>query len=227
MGMSAKPVIVEAYVETAAQAVAAVAAGASRLELCGPGEGGLTPAATTLDAVRERALVPIHVMIRPRAGDFVYRELELEEMRLAIGGAKAAGAAGVVLGVLNADGTLDGDRMAALVALARPLRVICHRAFDETPDADAALETLLSLGVDGVLTSGHARTALLGGTTIARHVARAGSRLEVIAGGSVRAPDARTLVEATGVTSVHARGTDAVVIADLVRALRSGSGRRA
>jgi len=215
--------VIEAYVESAAQAEAAVAAGATRLELCGPGEGGLTPSASELDAVRAQSQVPVHVMIRPRAGDFLYDAAEFELMRLAIAAAVGAGADGVVFGVLRADSTIDVPRMAELVALARPLVAVCHRAFDATPDADEARGALLALGMDGVLTSGHAPKAIDGVATLTRHIAavgRSGAPLEVIAGGSVRAENARALVNATGVRAVHARGTDPHVIAELARELR-------
>ena len=211
--------LIEAYVETAEQASAAVAAGADRIELCGPGEGGLTPDVATLDLVRTGSSVPIHAMIRPRSGNFIYDAHELEQMRAAIAHARGAGVAGVVFGVLRGDATLDADRMAELTDLARPMRVVCHRAFDATPRADAALDALLSVGVDGVLTSGHAPTAAEGAALIARHVVRAGTRLEVIAGGTVRAENVRALVEATGVHAVHACATGPAVLPALVTAL--------
>jgi copper homeostasis protein len=136
--------------------------------------------------------------------------------------AVAAGAAGVVFGILRADGRLDEERMAALADAARPLRVICHRAFDATPDADDALEALFAVGAHGVLTSGHAPTALEGVLTLARQVANLAHHarpFEIIAGGGVRAPNVRAILGATGVTSVHARATNAVVIAALRREL--------
>lgn len=215
-------VLVEAYVETLAEAERAVSEGATRLELCGPGEGGLTPSVMVFDAVRAHCAVPVHLMVRPRAGNFVYDAAEFELIRRAIAFARGSGADGVVLGVLRADATLDVERMEELVALARPLRVICHRAFDETPDADAALEQLLALGVHGVLTAGQAPTALGGAAAIARHVRRAGSAgrpFEVIAGGSVRGGTARRIVEESGVGSLHARATAQGVIAEICAAL--------
>jgi copper homeostasis protein len=142
-------------------------------------------------------------------------------MRRGVELAKGAGAAGVVFGILRADGTLDEERMRDLIALGRPLRVVCHRAFDRTPDADAALETLLALGVDLVLTSGHAPTALEGAETLARLVRRAGDALVILAGGTVRAENVAELVAATGVREVHARASDPAVFAALVRAARS------
>lgn len=220
-------VLVEAYVDTLETSCAAVACGAGRLELCGPGEGGLTPSRALIGAVRAaltdegRApmLVPIHVMIRPREGDFHYSVAEYAEMRDGVLMAKEAGVEGVVFGVLHADGTLDVERMRELVALARPMRVGCHRAFDRTPDADAALDTLIALGVDVVLTSGHAPTALEGIGMLSRHVRRAAGRIVILPGGNVRAENAARIVNETGVHEVHARASDDQVFAALVRAV--------
>ncbi len=222
-------VLVEAYVDTLETSCAAVECGAGRLELCGPGEGGVTPSRALIGAVcsalthegRSAVAVPIHVMIRPREGDFHYSAAEFAEMRDGVLMANDAGADGVVLGMLHADGTLDVERMRELVALARPMRVGCHRAFDRTPDADAALDTLIALGVDVVLTSGHAPTALEGTGTLARHVRRAAGRIVILPGGSVRAENVERIVNETGVHEVHARASDAQVFAELVRASRS------
>jgi copper homeostasis protein len=214
--------LIEAYVDSLASARAAEAAGAGRLELCGPGEGGLTPSDDLLRQVMAVSKVPVHAMIRPREGDFVYSDDEIEAMRRSIESAKRAGAAGVVLGVLREDSTIDAERMWELIGRARAMRVGFHRAFDRTPDADVALDTLLQLGVDLVLTSGHAATALEGAATIARHVTRGGDRMTILAGGTVRAANVAALVERTGVREVHARATDAAVFAALVRAARGG-----
>jgi copper homeostasis protein len=212
--------LIEAYVNSEQTARAAELAGADRLELCGPGEGGLTPSPALLEAVLATARIPVHVMIRPREGGFVYTPAELALMREGIEAAKEAGAAGAVFGVLGADGSLDAAVMGELVALARPLRVGCHRAFDRTPDPDAALDTLLGLGVDLVLTSGHASTALEGADVLARHVRRAGERLTVLAGGGVRAENVHAVIAACGVHEVHARALEPEVFAALVRAAR-------
>jgi copper homeostasis protein CutC len=251
------PVLVEAYVETIEAARAAAEAGAGRLELCGPGEGGLTPSEALLDAVLGAVAIPVHVMVRPRAGDFAYSAEEFAAMERTVdalrtraegtandapdGGGASRRIGGVVFGILRADRTLDIERMAALAARARPLRVACHRAFDATPDADAALDQLLALGFDLVLTSGHAPTALEGAATLARHVQRAGEAarrtetslaagaarptampsLTILAGGTVRAGNVRDLLARTGVREVHARATDPAAFAALVRAARS------
>ncbi len=207
--------LVEAYVETDEQAERAIAEGADRLELCGPGEGGLTPALATLGFVARSLKLPTHAMVRPRAGDFVYDRDDFAKMCVAIPRLREHGATGVVLGVLEEDGRLDLPRMRELVALADGMRVVCHRAFDATPDADEALEQLIELGVHEVLTSGHAATALEGAATLKRHVERAAGRIEILAGGGIRPHNVRALVTQTGVQCVHARAFEPHVISGI------------
>jgi copper homeostasis protein len=126
-------------------------------------------------------------------------------MAQAIRAAAAAGAAGVVFGALRFEGTIDGGVMQRLLDAARPLPVTCHKAIDATRDPLEALEALLALGVDRVLTSGGAPSAAAGAATIARMVARAGDALTVMAGGGIRAAGVADLVRRTGVREVHAR----------------------
>jgi len=211
--------LVEAYVETDEQAERAIAEGADRLEVCGPGEGGLTPALATVGWLARSLKFNVHAMVRPRAGDFVYDAEDFEKMRRAIPRLREHGARGVVFGVLLEDGRLDLERMAELVSLSDGLRVVCHRAFDATPDADEALEQLIALGVHEVLTSGHAATALDGAEMLKRHVQRAAGRIEILAGGGVRPHNVRELVTQTGVQRVHARAFDASVIRGIRTAL--------
>src|SRR5437773_991232 len=165
------PILVEACVDSVESALAAARGGAHRIELCASlVEGGTTPSAGTLAVCRARLDIPIFVLIRPRGGDFLYSAAELAVMLEDIGRAKEAGAHGVVTGALRADGEIDADRTRELIAAARPLRVTFHRAFDVCRDAGRALETLIALGVDRVLTSGQAGTAPEGVETIARAV---------------------------------------------------------
>lgn len=114
------------------QCVQAEVAGANRLELCGPGDGGLTPSREVLLETLQKVNIPTHVMIRPRAGDFNYSDAEFEQMLASIAEVKASSATGVVFGVLRPDNTLDLDRMKRLVEASKPLTVVCHKAFDET-----------------------------------------------------------------------------------------------
>lgn len=210
--------LVEAYVDELATAVAAAQHGAGRLELCGLGEGGLTPSPGLLCEVLDAVRIPVHAMVRPRTGDFVYSAGEFAAMREGVAMAKDAGAAGVVFGITHADGTLDVARMAELVTLARPMRVGIHRAFDRAPDPDVALDQVIALGIDVVLTSGHAESAEQGIPTLARLVTRASGRTVILAGGGVRAPNVRRIIRETGVHEVHARASDPEVFAAVVRA---------
>ena len=120
-----------------------------------------------------------------------------------------------------ARGTLDAPRMAELIALARPMRIGVHRAFDRTPDADAALDQLIALGVDVVLAAGHAPTAEEGIATLARLHRRAAGRTTIMPGGGVRAHNVQRIIRETGVHEVHARASEPEVFAALVRASTS------
>jgi len=199
-------VIVEAAVESLDDALAAVAGGADRLELCANlDDGGTTPSAALITAVREKVELPVLVMIRPRGGDFMYSDAELSRMYEDIAMARVLGASGVVLGVLDTFERLDLERSAALVEAAEGLPVTFHRAIDRVARRVVAIDALAALGVARVLTSGGAATASEGTDELRAMVRRAGDRLTIVAGGGVRANNAREIVERTGVTELHAR----------------------
>jgi copper homeostasis protein len=203
--MTRAPVI-EAAVDTFEGAVEAETEGVDRIELCGPlHDGGTTPAAGLVDRCMVRLRTPIHVLIRPRAGDFVYTRFEIAAMQAHIESVRRAGAAGVVTGALTAAGAIDVAAMTDLVAAARPMRVGFHRAFDQVRDQFDSLETLISLGIDLVLTSGAAPTALEGADRLRALVQRAGDRIGIIAGGSITAANVREIIARTGVRQVHGR----------------------
>ncbi len=212
--------LIEAYVASPEQARAAEAEGAGRIELCGPGDGGLTPSVADMRETLATVHLPVHVMVRPREGDFVYTDAEFALMRASVLDAKAAGAHGIVFGMLQADHTFDIPRMRELIALARPMRIAIHRAFDGCPDADAGLDTLIELGADVILTAGHAPTALEGVATLRRLVTRAAGRVVLLAGGSVRGWNVHEILAASDVPEVHARATIPGIIAGLAAALR-------
>ena len=194
----------EVCVDSVDGAVAAQQGGAQRVELCSDLlEGGLTPSHGTLEVARERLGIKIMAMVRPRGGDFCYTEAEFEVMRRDAGAARELGADGVVFGILNPDGTVDVDRTTELVSIARPLTVTFHRAFDMTRDPFEALDTLIALGVDRVLTSGQEPTVLEGAEVIASLVQRAAGRIIVMPGGGITARHARRIVELTGVRELH------------------------
>jgi copper homeostasis protein len=196
----------ESCIDSRDAARASAAGGAARLELCADLDvGGTTPAPAAIAACLDAVAVPVFVMIRPRGGDFVYDAADVAAMAAAIVRASAAGAHGVVFGALRRDGTIDREVMRRLVDTARPLPVTCHKAIDAARDPVEALEALLDLGVDRVLTSGGAPSALAGAETIARMVARAGDALVVMAGGGIRAGNVADVVRRTGVREVHAK----------------------
>lgn len=195
----------EVCAESAGAVRAAVAAGADRIELCADlSVGGLTPSPAIITAaVSAAGSLPVHVLIRPRAGDFVYSEPELAVMVASIGAARRAGAAGLVIGALTPGGLVDVPACEALVAASRPASVTFHRAFDETAEPLAALDQVLAQGVDRLLTSGAAATALAGADLIAELVRRSAGQLTVLAGGGVTAASAAEIVTRTGVTELH------------------------
>ena len=200
--------ILEACVDSVESAIAAQTGGAHRIELCDDLlEGGTTPSAGMIEVCRERLHIPVHVLIRPRGGDFVYSDVEIEVMQRDIALARRLGAKGVVFGALHADGTVDVERTRALLGVSRPLSVTFHRAFDFTPDADAALDALIGLGIDRVLTSGQAAMAVEGLSTLARLVTRAAGRIRILAGGGLSEENIGRVAELTGVQEVHVRAT--------------------
>jgi copper homeostasis protein len=201
-------VLLEACVDSVESALAAQSGGADRVELCEDLlEGGTTPSAGMMEVCQERLHIPLHVLVRPRGADFVYSDVEIEVMQRDIALARRLGVAGVVLGALRPDGTIDTERTQALIGAARPMSITFHRAFDFTPDADAALDTLIRLGIERVLTSGQAPTAVKGLQTLTRLVSRAAGRIIVLAGGGLSEENITTVAEQTGVREVHVRAT--------------------
>jgi copper homeostasis protein len=204
-------ILVEACVDAIDAAREAERGGAGRIELCGELlQGGVTPSAGLVAAVWDKIDIPLFMLVRPRVGDFLYGDDELDVMRRDIEQAKSLGVDGVAVGALTADGDVDVPSMRSLIELARPMSVTFHRAFDFVRDQDAAMEALMELGVDRVLTSGGAPTAAEGTASLARLVHRAGARLIVMAGGSITAENAGEIVAATGVREVHVRGAGRV-----------------
>ncbi|HEY6497004.1 MAG TPA: copper homeostasis protein CutC [Trebonia sp.] len=198
--------VYEVCVETAEGVRAALAAGADRVELCADlAVGGITPSGGLIEWAAQAAdgRLPVHVLIRPRGGDFVYDADEEDVMARDIRAAKAAGADGVVIGALTPGAAVDVALTARLIALARPLSVTFHRAFDETADPAAAFDDVLALGADRLLTSGGAATALEGAELIGKLVRRSGGKIAVMAGSGVTEHTAGEVVRRTGVGELH------------------------
>ncbi|HVX87648.1 MAG TPA: copper homeostasis protein CutC [Gemmatimonadales bacterium] len=203
--------IIEACVDSVSSALAAEKGGARRIELCDALEtGGLTPSAAKIQLCKERLSIPVVVLIRARGGDFLYGDTTTEVMLRDIALAKAFGADGVAVGALLPDGTIDIARTRAMIDAARPMEVVFHRAFDGTPKALEALEALKALGVDRVLTSGQAPTALEGVGMLKQLVEGAAGKITILAGGGINEENAAAIVKGSGVDQLHIRGTTAV-----------------
>jgi copper homeostasis protein len=197
-------VLLEVCVDSIAGLEAAERGGAQRIELCSDLEvGGLTPGVELLEAARARTELPLFVMVRPRPGGFVVTPGELVVMAAEIERMMRVGADGIVLGALLSTGSIDVEATGRLVERARPLPVTFHRAFDACPDPEDALEQLMALGIERVLTSGRASTAEEGIALLARLIERAGERIVVMPGGGVRATNVRRIVEATRAHEIH------------------------
>jgi copper homeostasis protein len=200
--------ILEACVDSIEGALAAEAGGADRIELCAAlSEGGLTPSAGTIAVARQRVAIAAHLMIRPRGGDFLYTDVEFASMQRDVEMAKRLGAAGIVLGLLLPDGSIDLARTRQLTEQARPLSVTFHRAFDMTNDPEKALTDLIALGIDRVLTSGHAPTAAEGIDLLTKLVKQAGDKLAVMPGGGIDETSLAKILKTTGASEIHVTGT--------------------
>lgn len=198
------PIAIEVCVDSVESAVAAQAAGADRIELCSAlFEGGLTPSAGLLEEVRARVSLPVAVMIRPRGADFCYSDAEFAVMKRDLVLARKLGADLIVLGLLNPNGTVARERTRELLELARPLPVTFHRAFDMSRDPREALEALIELGVERVLTSGQERSALEGLDLIADLVRLAGNRIIVMPGGGISERNLPKILRESGAREFH------------------------
>jgi copper homeostasis protein len=200
-----RQIIFEACIDSVEAAIAAQTGGADRVELCANLlEGGTTPSAGTIRLARERIDIDMNVIIRPRGGDFCFSDVEFEVMKLNIELAKRLGANGVVIGILREDGTVDTQRTRALVELARPMSVTFHRAFDMSRDPFEAMEELVQLGIDRILTSGQDLTALEGLDLITELVKKADDRIIIMPGGGITERNIHKIVHQSGAREVHA-----------------------
>lgn len=179
-------------------------AGAGRIELCAsPAEGGVTPSYGMIEYAVKNLSIPVYVMIRPRGGNFVYTTEELAIMRKDIAVCKELGAAGIAIGILTEDNLIDTATMKQMVALAYPMGVTCHKAFDRTPDAMTSLEEVITAGCERILTSGLQPTAVAGADRLATLVNKAAGRIIIMPGGGVRSTNVRQLATDTGATELH------------------------
>ncbi len=198
--------LLECCVDSPESALAAAQNGADRLELCADLlVGGTTPSHGLFELVKRRVKIPVNVLLRPRFGDFCYTGLEFEVLLADAARFAAAGAGGLVLGVLTPDGELDEPRMERLIAAARGLPVTLHRAFDVCRDPFAALRAAKALGVSSILTSGQAAAAPQGTALLAELVRQAGP-VNILVGGGVNSGNLAALAAATGAKHFHMSG---------------------
>jgi copper homeostasis protein len=194
----------EICVEGIDGAIAAQEGGGDRIELCASLlEGGITPSFGTIRAALKLCWLPIHVILRPRGGDFLYSDAEFASMLDDAREIAKQNAAGIVIGCLTADGRIDEARIKALIAAAQPLSVTCHRAFDMTRDPEEALEALIRCGVQRVLTSGQRATAVEAIPLLEKLNAQAAGRIIVMACGELAPENIAQVVRETGGTEFH------------------------
>ena len=197
-------ILMEICCGSADDVIEAARGGADRVELnSNLFQGGLTPTLGTLRVVKRHVSIPVMTMIRPRAGGFLYTDAEFEtakeDARILLEG----GADGIVFGFLREDGTVDADRTREMVAIADGRPTVFHRALDVTPDWKRALDTLISLGVTRVLTSGQESDVFFALDTIAEMIRYAGGAIEILPGAGITKRNVKKVVEATGCSQIH------------------------
>lgn len=197
--------LLEVAASSLTSALAAQAGGAERVELCGQlADGGVTPSYGLVAAARDRLQIPLYVLVRPRSGDFLYDEAEFELMQRDIEACVRLGCDGVVIGALNADAGVDLAGCRALAAAAGGLGVTFHRAFDAARDPARALEDVIALGCERVLTSGGHRSALDGAAHIAALVQQAAGRVRIMAGAGIRPENVADVLARSRADELHA-----------------------
>jgi len=197
--------LLEVAANSVASALAAQAGGAQRVELCTALElGGLTPSHAQIAQTRECLRIPLYVLVRPRAGDFLYSDEEFETMRRDVEACAALGCDGVVLGALDVHGDVDVARCSELVAAAQGMGITFHRAIDVSRDPLQALEDAIALGCERVLSSGARPSAMEGAELLREMVSRAGERIVVMPGAGITAGNIARLRDLTGAREFHA-----------------------
>lgn len=196
--------VLEICVESVEHAVAAERGGANRIELCSDlSSGGITPSVGLMQTARRHLTLPIHVLIRPRAGNFLYSKLEIESMRDDIEAAKKIGVDGLVLGILDENNRVDVENTKMLVDSARPLPVTFHRAFDQAKNRLAALEDVIRTGALRILTSGGKARATDALLILSRLVQAARGRIRIMPCGGINSSNVVSTVRATAAREIH------------------------
>jgi len=198
---------IEICVDNVQSAIDAQNAGADRIELCNDlPEGGTTPGAGTICSARNNLTIALHVIIRPRGGDFLYTDLEYDIMRRDIDICGEYGIDGIVLGILNPDGSIDIERTAKLIELAHPMPVTFHRAYDMCRDPLQGLEDVIATGATRLLTSGQKNTVSEGTGLIKRLVKLAGERIIIMPGGGINTSNIASIAKASRAKEFHLTG---------------------
>lgn len=199
--------ILEACVDSVESALAAARGGASRLELCSNLViGGTTPSPWLFEEIRKNTDIRIHVLIRPRFGDFCYTDAEFSMIRGAVKGFREMGAEGVVIGILKPDGTLNMEQMKVLMEEAEGMSVTLHRAFDVCADPFVAMEQAIELGIDTILTSGQKNVCTLGTDLLRDLVEKSAGRIQIQVGSGVGAEAIRQVYPLTKAKAYHMSG---------------------
>ena len=200
-------VLFEVCANSVTSAIIAQNGGAARVELCeNLSEGGTTPSYGQIAVTRQHLNIPINVLIRPRPGDFLYTDIEFDIMRADVEYAIQAGCNGIVIGILDEEGNIDKVRCTELIGLAHEsgLSVTFHRAFDVCRNYEQALEDIIAMGCDRILTSGGRTTAIEGSAMIAHLVEKAAGRIIIMPGSGINEANVKDLIEFTRVKEVHA-----------------------
>jgi copper homeostasis protein len=196
----------EVCANSVTSASAAQDGGAVRVELCDNlQEGGTTPSYGQILKAREILNIKLYPLIRPREGDFLYTDLEFEIMKADINYCIEAGCNGVVIGILNADGSIDKQRCSELVKMAKKkgLGVTFHRAFDMCANLNQGLEDIIEIGCERILTSGGKSTAIEGANVIAHLIEKAAGRIIIMPGSGINETNVADLIHFTGATEIH------------------------
>jgi copper homeostasis protein len=209
--MSKQKVILEVAVFSVEAALTALKAGADRIEFCeNPNEGGTTPSYGSLKTLISLTNKPVFPIIRPRGGDFLYTPAEYECIKADLLLVKELGYPGAVVGLLNADGSIDVKRTTELVALAAPMQITFHRAFDRCNDPIKGLEDIIMTGCKRILTSGQVPNVADALPLMKQLVEKAADRIIILPGSGVRASNCKTIIDSTGAQEIHSSARKAI-----------------
>jgi len=184
--------------------VQAEKAGATRIELCaGLCEGGITPSYGLIREAVRKLIIPVHVMIRPRGGDFLYSDDEFDAMKQDVRLCKSLGAAGIVTGLLKRNGSIDIEKSKQIVELAYPLPATFHRAFDRARNPEDAIKAIIDAGFERILSSGQAETVVAGTSLLTNLIQQFGNDIIIMPGAGIDAGNIAQIAKATGATEFH------------------------